>query len=113
MHELSLALEVVELTRREAEKHRVSIIKELEIEVGYLSGVEADAFQSALELIVKETILENATIQIIRTPGNGFCRTCDNDFLLNQPLDTCPVCGNYPTRVWGGNEFRVKSMLAE
>ena len=60
MHEFSLAIEVINLAQREAEKNLAEHIQEITIEVGDLSGVEADAFESALELLVKESILEKA-----------------------------------------------------
>jgi len=50
MHELSLAMEVIELVQHEADKNGVSGIEEILIEVGDLSGVEADIFQSAWKL---------------------------------------------------------------
>jgi len=51
MHEFSMALEVISLAQREAEKNSANAIQEITIEVGDLSGVEADAFESALGLI--------------------------------------------------------------
>ncbi len=47
MHEFSLAMNVVELAEKEAKNHGVSKILEIEIEVGDLSGVEPETFQSA------------------------------------------------------------------
>jgi hydrogenase nickel incorporation protein HypA/HybF len=111
MHELSLALEVIDLVQREADKHGVSAIREIEIEVGDLSGVEAEPFQSALEMMVRDTILENATILLNRSPGNGHCSACDLDFIMRQRLDSCPECQCFPSKVWGGDEFRVISIL--
>jgi hydrogenase nickel incorporation protein HypA/HybF len=112
MHELSLASEVIELARREAVKNGVVWIREILIEVGDLSGVEADAFQFALELIVKDSILENAVISLIRTPGRGTCRNCKSDFEMKNRLDACPECLSFPSEITGGQEFRVISMLA-
>lgn len=106
-----MAWEVIELTKREAERHGVKAIQEVEIEVGDLSGVEADAFQSALELITANTILDSAIIKINRTSGAGFCSGCNRDFPVRHRMATCPECGNYPSRVEGGREFRVLSIL--
>ena len=80
MHELSLAMEVIELVQHEADKNGVSIIEEILIEVGDLCGVEADIFQSALEIVIKDTLLENASVRIIRTPGKGKCSACNLEF---------------------------------
>jgi hydrogenase nickel incorporation protein HypA/HybF len=111
MHELSLALEVIELVHREAGKNKISSIQEILIEVGDLSGVEADAFQSALELLVKETILENSTIKLIRTPGTGKCHKCNDEFEMKDRIATCPKCGCFPSEICGGEEFRVISIV--
>ena len=111
MHELSLAWEVIELVQREAGKHKASTIQEIRIEVGNLCGVEADAFQSALELIVKDTILEGSGITLIRTPGKGNCNACNLVFEMKHRLDTCPQCLCFPSEITGGQEFKVLSLL--
>ena len=113
MHELSLAMETIELVTREAEKTGVSLIQEIVIEVGCLSGVEADAFEFALELMVKGSLLENAIIRLIRTPGKGKCTACDLEFIMNQRLDTCPECNSFPAEISGGENFMILSMVVE
>jgi hydrogenase nickel incorporation protein HypA/HybF len=113
MHELSLALEVIDLATREAEKNEVTIVCEILIEIGDLSGIEADAFKLALDLLAKDSILENATRQFIRTPGKGKCTSCDLEFEMKQMLSTCPECNCYPSEITGGREFRVVSMTGE
>ena len=113
MHELSLAAEVIDLASREAGKNELSTIGEIVIEVGELSGVEADAFQWALEMTVKNTILEYAIIRLIRIPGKGKCKTCKLEFEMKNRLDGCPGCGCFSPEISGGQEFRVLSMAGE
>jgi hydrogenase nickel incorporation protein HypA/HybF len=112
MHELSLAMEVIELVQHEADKNGVSTIEEILIEVGDLCGVEADIFQSALEMVVKDTLLEDAVISIIHTPGKGLCSTCNKEFDMKNRLDICPQCQCFPSEISGGQEFRVVSLVA-
>jgi hydrogenase nickel incorporation protein HypA/HybF len=111
MHEFSLAIEVINLAQREAERNSAESIQEITIEVGDLSGVEADAFESALELLVKESILEKATVNIVRTPGKGKCYTCDSEFEMKFRMATCPKCQCFPSEIRGGEEFRVVSLV--
>ena len=113
MHELSLAYEVIELAKREVVKNKVTTIFEMEIEVGDLSGVEADAFQSALEMIAKSTLLENTLFHIKRQSAIGRCSTCDLEFEMRERMATCPTCSRFPSEISGGQEFRVTSILAE
>ena len=113
MHELSLAYEVIELASREAVKHGISTIREMRVEVGDLSGVEADTFQSALEMVVKGSLLENTMVTLSRIPGKGKCNNCNIEFEMKNRVDTCPECHCFPSEIRGGEEFRVQSLAGE
>ncbi len=113
MHELSLALEVIDLVSKETQKKSLSRVFEMEIEVGTLSGVEAETFQSALEMVVKGTLLEDAKIQINQTFAVGTCSDCQKDFNMKERMATCSDCRSYPSKIIGGDQFRVVSILAE
>lgn len=113
MHEFSLAIEVINLAGREAEKRGTRVIREITIEVGDLSGVEADAFESALGLLVRDSILDQAQVKIVRTPGTGNCLACDRDFEMSHRMATCPECSCFPSEIRGGTEFRVVSLIVD
>ena len=113
MHEFSMAIEVISLAEREAEKNKAHTISEIIIEVGDLSGVEADAFESALGLLVKGSMLDNALVSILRIPGRGRCNACDQEFEMNHRMATCPKCRCFPSEINGGQEFRVVSLMVE
>ena len=113
MHELSLAEEVINLAEREAEKAMARSILEITIEIGYLSGVEADAFESALGLLVKDSVLDKTLINVIRIPGKGKCISCNYEFEMDQRMAACPKCLAFPSEVNGGREFRVLSLVIE
>jgi hydrogenase nickel incorporation protein HypA/HybF len=110
MHEFSLAEEVIKLAHDEAEKHNALAVSEITIEVGNFSGVEAEAFESALGLLSEGSILEKARLNIVRIKGKGICHTCNNEFEMDQRIDTC---NSFPSGISGGNEFRVVSLLVE
>jgi len=113
MHEFSLAGEVVKLAEYEAEKNKARSVSEITIEVGSMSGIEADAFESALGLLTEGSILEKALLNIVKTRGRGMCNTCGKEFEMNRRIDTCPQCHSYPSEIRGGSEFRVVSLLIE
>ena len=113
MHELSLAYEVVEIAQREAERHGKTLISEIRLEVGVLSGVDPEAFQFALEMSVRDTILEHAAIITDMIPGTGRCHRCNLEFPMHTRLDACPACNTVPFDIRGGQEFRVASLVTE
>lgn len=113
MHEFSLATEVIKLAECEAGKHKALSISEITIEVGSFSGVEAEAFESALGLMSEGSILEKARLNIVKTKGKGICPVCDKEFEMDQRIDLCPQCNSFPSGINGGYEFRVVSLLIE
>jgi hydrogenase nickel incorporation protein HypA/HybF len=113
MHEFSLAGEVIKLARDEAQKHNALAVSEITIEVGNFSGVEAEAFESALGLMSEGSILGKTRLNIVRIKGKGICPACDKEFEMDQRMDTCPECNSFPSEIKGGNEFRVVSLMIE
>jgi hydrogenase nickel incorporation protein HypA/HybF len=113
MHEFSLAVEVIKLSQNEADKNHARRVSEITIEVGNMSGVEADAFESALRLLAEGSIIAEASLNLIKTKGTGRCIACNIDFEMNKRMDTCPKCSSFPSEIKGGNEFRVVSLLIE
>ena len=113
MHEFSLAEEVIRIVDAEAEKHRLTGVAEIVIEVGSLSGVEAEAFEFSLGILAKGTMIENSAIRLIRTTGKGFCKECNLEFEMGSLLDTCPGCGFFPGEIRAGREFRLLSITPD
>jgi hydrogenase nickel incorporation protein HypA/HybF len=113
MHEFSLASEVISIVQREVEKRNAPVIDEITIEVGSLSGVEADAFESALKLLTEGSVLEHAVLNILRINGRGVCKSCSLEFEMTKRMESCPHCHAFPSEINGGNEFRIVSMTIE
>jgi hydrogenase nickel incorporation protein HypA/HybF len=70
MHELSLAMSLIELAESETVRSGNSRILSVNVRVGSSSGVDPDAFVFMLELAKKNTILENAAINLDIVDGN-------------------------------------------
>jgi len=113
MHEFSLAGEVIRLAETEAEKNSARSVNEITIEVGDFSGVQVEAFRSALEILSEKSRLSKASLNIIRKKGKGICPDCKQEFEMEERIDTCPVCGAFPSEISGGYEFRVVSLLVD
>jgi len=72
MHEFSLATEVIKIAASEAEKNKALAVSEITIEIGNFSGIEPEAFESALGLISEGSVLEKARLNIVKTGGKEF-----------------------------------------
>lgn len=113
MHEYSLAGEVIKIAQSEAERNNAVLISEITIEAGKFSGVDPDAFESALRLLSEGTLLEGTELKIERINGIGICRNCNLEFEMDKRFDTCPRCNSFPSEIKGGREFRIASIVIE
>jgi hydrogenase nickel incorporation protein HypA/HybF len=111
MHELSLALSVMDIVLEEAQTRNIDHITGVEVEVGALSGVDPDALAFALELAVKETALAATSFRITRVPASGICAACNRTFEMNEAWTPCPECNGSAGSVIHGDTLRVTSLI--
>jgi hydrogenase nickel incorporation protein HypA/HybF len=111
MHELSIVMSIVEIAQQQASNANASIIEEIELDIGTLSGIEMNALDFAWQQGIKETILENAIRKINRIEGKANCLDCDKEFAIEHYYDACPTCGGHLINILQGKELKVKSLI--
>ena len=113
MHEFSLALNIVDIVTEYAVKENADEVREVEIEVGELSGVVTEALEFALESAVKGTLLEKAECHIKIIKGKVRCNQCHFEFETDNLYSECPECQSYSVEIIKGRELRVTSIVIE
>jgi hydrogenase nickel incorporation protein HypA/HybF len=113
MHELSLAMNLVELAESETRKSGSSSIHSVNVAVGKLSGVDFESLKFMLDLAKKNTLLEHALINFELAFGQGKCRECHSEFPVDAFTAVCPGCHGISVEVRGGDELRIVSMEVE
>lgn len=113
MHELSIAEQILEISTEYAEREGVSAVREIELEIGTLSGIEIDALTFALEVVTKNTVLHEAKVTIIDIPAKARCLACGGEFPLEDFFSPCPSCGAFESETLQGQELRVRSLLVD
>jgi hydrogenase nickel incorporation protein HypA/HybF len=111
MHELSIAEHIVEIAVSHLQRDGATSVREIELEIGTLSGIEIDALTFALDVVTKNTPLHDANIRILRVEARSRCNACGNEFVMEDFFSPCPACGAFDNTVVQGEEMRVKSML--
>lgn len=106
MHELSITQSVVDAVVERADGARVTTIR---LEIGKLSGLLPDSVRFCFELVTMGTPVEGAVLEIAEPSGRASCRTCGEEFALDELILLCP-CGSADVKVLGGSELRIKSM---
>ena len=113
MHEMSLAVSIVDLAVEAAEREGGRLVSEVEIEVGNMAGVMADALQFCLEAAARTTIVEGAAFKFVEISGMGECPSCRNNFATASFYAACPDCGQEGVAVSGGQDLRIISLVIE
>src|SRR5689334_14929830 len=113
MHELSIALGIVDVAAEQAERHggRVAAVH---LKIGPLSGVVPAALRSAFELArEQEPAAAAADLVIEEVPVAAYCPGCDAARPVVFPELRCPTCGAVTPDVVRGRELEVVAVEVE
>jgi hydrogenase nickel incorporation protein HypA/HybF len=113
MHEMSLAEGVLQIIEDSAKTQNFSRVKTVWLEIGQLAGVEVEAMKFCFDVVVRDSIAQDAKLEIIETPGQAWCLHCAEVVQVQALFDACPKCGSHQVQVTGGNEMRVKELDVE
>jgi hydrogenase nickel incorporation protein HypA/HybF len=72
MHELSLAMDLVDRASEIAQKEKVQKVTQISVKIGKLSGVDLNAFRFAFPEACKKTILQDCELIIEDSYGAEF-----------------------------------------
>ena len=112
MHELSIAMGIVDVAAEEAERRRSRVIA-VHIKLGTLSGVVPDALRAAFELARDASPLAGAELVIEEVPVAAYCPACALEREVVFPQLSCPVCGEPTPEVVRGRELEVTALEIE
>lgn len=113
MHEMSIALNIIDIVREEALRAKAMSINSIELEIGSISGVEIPALEFALEVAVKDTPLEKTQIKIIPVQAIAQCTECNSTYPLTTFYEPCPTCSALKINIICGKELQIKSINIE
>jgi hydrogenase nickel incorporation protein HypA/HybF len=113
MHELSIAIEIVEIATEEALKANASGVSKLELSIGKLSGIMPDALEFAMEEAVKNSMLEHVKVVYHYIDAKAACQECCNEFHTDDYFKVCPACNSMNTYFIQGKELNIKSIDIE
>jgi hydrogenase nickel incorporation protein HypA/HybF len=113
MHEMSLCEGVRQILEDSAKRQGFSKVIKVWLEIGALSGVEIEAMKFGFDVVMKDSLADGATLEIINIPGEAWCMPCSKKVPVSARFDACPNCGSYQLQVTGGDEMRVKELEVE
>lgn len=113
MHELSIAMSIVDAATDEAKQRGVTV-NAVHLRLGALSGVVKDALLFSYEVACQDTPLAGSQLVIEDVPVIVFCPQCkQNRTLASLQSFTCPDCATPTSDVIQGKELEVFALEVE
>ncbi len=111
MHELSIAMSIVEMAEEEAGRLGTSRIDAVHLEVGVLSGIVPRALEAAYALACERTPLEGTRLVIREVPIVASCAECGREGPVESvQMLTCSHCGAPAINILRGRELQVVAL---
>ena len=113
MHELSIAMGIVEAATEEAQRRSVQV-SAVHLRLGALSGVVKDALLFSYEVACEDTPLAGSKLIVEDVPVVIVCPKCkENKALTSLQSFTCPDCGTPTMNIVRGKELEVFALEVE
>jgi hydrogenase nickel incorporation protein HypA/HybF len=110
MHELSIAMSIVEMAEEEAARRSVHV-NAIHLKVGALSGVVKEALLFSYDLACEGTALEGSHLVIEEVPIVVYCPVCQIErALVSVQKFCCSVCNTPTSDVVQGKELEVVAL---
>ena len=111
MHELSIAISLVEAAQEEAVKHHAVGVTAVHLRLGPLAGVVKEALLFSYDLATAGTPLEGSQLIIEDAPVIMFCAACQE----RRPIRSlqsfyCAICDTPATEIVQGRELEVVAL---
>ncbi len=113
MHELSIAISIIDTAQEEAERRGVRV-SAVHLRLGALAGVVKDALLFSYDMACQDTPLQGSRLVVEDMPVIVFCPNCqDRRALSSVQSFTCPVCGAVTGDILQGKELEVFALEVE
>jgi hydrogenase nickel incorporation protein HypA/HybF len=113
MHERSLVRALLRQVQQVADENSASRVLSIRVRIGEFSGVEPELVASAYIELVRETCLNDACLEVERTPLEAVCDQCGYNFRIEQFSFHCARCGSLHLTLSGGEELLLDSVTME
>lgn len=114
MHELSITQSILDIALRHAEKAGARRILAVNLVIGDLTGFLDESIQFYFDFLTKDTLAQDARLNIERITARARCRSCGVDYTPpDHRLWSCPECEALGGEITAGKEFSVSSIEIE
>ena len=103
-------MNILAIVEENAKNLHAETVREIEIDIGELSGIDYDALEFAMQYSKKGELLENAKLVINKIPAKARCKSCNHQFDIRDFYTPCPKCNQFNHEILQGKELKVKAI---
>ena len=113
MHELAICQALLEQVTALAQVRQATIVTDIHVGIGPLSGVEASLLQGAFPIAAAGTLARAASLHLRRTAVRVRCEECGAETEARANRLLCAECDNWRTTLIGGDELLLERVEME
>ena len=113
MHELSLATAMIDELKTIMQKENAQRICSVTVEIGALSGVEAEPMAFAFPFASEGTCADGAELIIEKRALTLRCKACGHESTPDEPFPICLDCGSTDVDILSGRDFMILRVEVE
>jgi hydrogenase nickel incorporation protein HypA/HybF len=113
MHEMSLAIELMDRVLDEAQRAGLSSVTRVEVSIGALQAVEPELLVEAFHAAAEGGPAEGAELKYVLEEAAARCRACGWEYAPSFTDYICPSCGQADAEVLRGRDLLLKSLSGE
>ena len=110
MHEMSIARSILDIVEQEMSGHAGARLQAVNVAVGKLAAVSAEQLTWWFTVMVAETDMAGAVLNVKTVPIGYRCGACGNEFTAEEIALACPKCGAEHPELISGRELTVESL---
>ncbi len=113
MHEISIAKDLSVIVLETAKKANLSRVTKVNISFGQMIQIVPDIFEFAFRETVRDSVAQDAEVDIELVPVKMRCANCGNEFNVKENLFACTICSSTDLLIISGKELFIKSIEGE
>lgn len=110
MHELALMEELCHVAWQAAQRDGAKAIHSLQVRIGDLSGVDAEALRQAFAVVAMDPRWAGTCLNLDVVTTRCFCSNCRQAFTPADLIHQCPRCGALSSELLEGRELELVAM---
>lgn len=110
MHELSIALSMIEQVEEQMQLNGTEVIEAIYLRIGVLSGVDVKALRFAYQLASEGTELARARLEIELVPLCVYCPQCKSTYTPDPQHILCSRCLTAEPEILAGRELEIRAL---